>query len=214
MRKLFREPASGFSHMLGALLSIAALAILLYVSIVNRNSREIVSFSIFGASMLLLYSVSTAYHLFNGSSKVIDILRKLDHSMIFILIAGTYTPVCLILLRGVIGYTIFSVIWACTLVGIILKTIFINKIPRVIYTGVYLLMGWLSVIAIVPLYHKTGIIPVSWLLAGGIFYTIGGIIYSLKKPNLIPQWLGFHEIFHILTMMGTASHFWMILRYC
>jgi hemolysin III len=75
-------------------------------------------------------------------------------------------------------------------------------------------MGWLSVIAIVPLYHKTGIIPVSWLLAGGIFYTIGGIIYSLKKPNLISQWLGFHEIFHILTMMGTASHFWMILRYC
>jgi len=212
--KIFREPASGFSHLAGAILSIYALVALLYVAIINRSSREIVSYSIFGASMILLYSVSTAYHLFNGSPRVIDILRKLDHSMIFILIAGTYTPVCLILLKGFIGYTLFSIIWALTLVGIILEIIFFNKIPRSVSTSIYVLMGWFSLIAIIPLYQKTGLIPVGWLLAGGFFYTLGALIYNLKKPNLIPHLLGFHEIFHLFTMMGSASHFWMILRYC
>lgn len=213
MKIRFREPASGFSHLFGALLSVAALAVLLYVAIVNRNVWEIVSFSIFGASMILLYSASATYHLVNGSQKVIRVLRKLDHSMIFVLIAGTYTPICLMLLRGPIGYALLSIIWSCAILGIIFKMFFLN-VPRWLYTSVYIIMGWMAIFVIVPLYHAAGWKAILWLILGGIFYTVGGVIYGLKRPNIIPKWLGFHEIFHILIILGTISHFVMIYRFC
>ncbi|MBP9975834.1 MAG: hemolysin III family protein, partial [Synergistaceae bacterium] len=111
MGKFFREPASGFSHLVGALLSVAGLILLLYVAITNRDVWQIVSFSIFGASMILLYSASATYHLVNASEKAIRILQKIDHSMIFVLIAGTYTPICLTLLRGRLGYWLLALIW-------------------------------------------------------------------------------------------------------
>lgn len=213
MKVRFREPASGFSHLFGALLSVAALAVLLYVAIVNRNVWEIVSFSIFGASMILLYSASATYHLVNGSQKVIRVLRKLDHSMIFVLIAGTYTPICLMLLRGPIGYALLSIIWSCAILGIIFKMFFLN-VPRWLYTSVYIIMGWMAIFVIVPLYRAAGWKAILWLVLGGIFYTVGGVIYGLKRPNIIPKWLGFHEIFHILIILGTISHFVMIYRFC
>lgn len=213
MKKIFREPASGFSHLIGALLSVAALAVLLYVAIRNQDVWEIVSFSVFGASMILLYTASTVYHLVNSSEKVIRILQKLDHSMIFVLIAGTYTPVCLTLLRGATGYTLLSVIWSCALVGIVMKMFFFN-IPRWLYTGIYIMMGWIAVFAVVPLYRAAGLQAILWLLAGGILYTVGGIIYAIKRPNIIPDWLGFHEIFHIFVILGSVSHFVMILKFC
>lgn len=209
----FREPASGFSHLFGALLSVGALVVLLYVAIVNKDVWEIVSFSIFGSSLILLYSASATYHLVNSSDKVIKLLRKLDHSMIFILIAGTYTPICLIMLRGTIGYTLLSIVWSCAILGIIFKFLFIN-IPRWLYTGVYLVMGWIAVFVIVPLYRAEGWAAVLWLLLGGLFYTAGGIIYAIKRPNIIPKWLGFHEIFHIFIILGSISHFIMVLKFC
>ncbi len=213
MGKRFRDPASGFSHMAGAVLAAAALAVLLYTAIVNRDVWQIVAFSIFGSSLILLYSASATYHLVNGSEKVMKVLRKLDHSMIFVLIAGTYTPVCLILLRGAVGYSMLSVIWSCAIIGIVLKMFFMN-IPRWLYTGVYLLMGWLAVAVIVPLFRASGLAVVLWLLAGGLFYTAGGVIYALKRPNIIPNWLGFHEIFHLLVILGSVSHFIMVYRFC
>lgn len=213
MGKRFRDPASGFSHLAGAVLAMVALAVLLYVAIVNRNVWQIVAFSIFGGSLILLYSASATYHLVNGSEKVLRVLRKLDHSMIFILIAGTYTPVCLILLRGVVGYSMLSVIWSCAIIGIVLKMFFMN-IPRWLYTGVYLLMGWLAMAVIVPLFRAAGWPAVLWLLAGGLFYTAGGVIYALKRPNIIPNWLGFHEIFHVFVILGSVSHFIMVYRFC
>jgi len=210
---MFREPVSGLSHLVGALLSVAALAVMLYVAIANRNVWQIVAFSIFGSSMILLYSASAIYHLVNTSVRAIGILRKLDHSMIFVLIAGTYTPICLILLRGIVGYSMLSVIWSCAIIGIVLKMYFMN-VPRWLYTGVYLLMGWLALVVIVPLFKVAGIGAVLWLLIGGLFYTLGGVIYAIKKPNIIPHWLGFHEIFHVFTMLGSVSHFIMILKFC
>ncbi|MCE5201593.1 MAG: hemolysin III family protein [Synergistaceae bacterium] len=213
MKKIFREPASGFSHLIGALLSVVALAVLLYVAIRNQDVWEIVSFSVFGASMILLYTASAVYHLVNSSEKVIRILQKLDHSMIFVLIAGTYTPVCLTLLRGATGYTLLSVIWSCALVGIVMKMFFFN-IPRWLYTGIYIIMGWIAVFAVVPLYRAAGSQAILWLLAGGILYTVGGIIYAIKRPNIVPDWLGFHEIFHIFVILGSVSHFVMILKFC
>ncbi len=213
MKKIFREPASGFSHLLGAILSFAALISLLDVSITNRNIWEIVSFSIFGVSMILLYSASATYHLVNASEKVIRVLRTVDHSMIFVLIAGTYTPICLTLLRGVTGYVLLSIIWFCAFAGIIMKIFFFN-VPRWLYTSVYIIMGWIAVFVIVPVYRAAGLPAIMWLLAGGILYTTGGVIYALKKPDIIPSWLGFHEIFHIFVILGSASHYIMILEFC
>lgn len=213
MEKKFREPVSGFSHLAGALLAAAALAVLLYTAISNGNLWQIVAFSVFGSSMILLYSASATYHLVNASERAIRILRKLDHSMIFVLIAGTYTPVCLILLRDSVGYIMLTVIWSCAIIGIVLKMFFMN-IPRWLYTGVYLLLGWLALAVIVPLFKAAGLAAVMWLLAGGLFYTAGGIIYALKRPNIISDWLGFHEIFHMFVILGSISHFIMVFKFC
>ena len=213
MGKFFREPASGSSHLVGALLSIAGLIFLLYVAVTNRDVWQIVSFSIFGASMILLYSASATYHLVNASEKAIRILQKIDHSMIFVLIAGTYTPICLTLLRGRLGYWLLALIWSCAAAGIVMKMFFFD-IPRLLYTGIYLIMGWIAVFVIVPLYRAGGPLPLVWLLIGGLMYTAGGIIYAIKKPDLFPGWLGFHEIFHIFVILGSAAHYVMILRFC
>ena len=213
MGRFFREPASGFSHLAGAVLSVAALISLLWVAISNRDVWQIASFSIFGASMILLYSASATYHLVNASENVVRILQKIDHSMIFILIAGTYTPICLTMLRGALGYRLLALIWSCAAAGIAMKMFFFN-IPRLLYTGIYLIMGWIAVFVIVPLYRAGGPLPLLWLLAGGLMYTAGGVIYALKKPDIFPGWLGFHEIFHIFVILGSAAHYVMILRFC
>lgn len=213
MGRFFREPASGFSHLAGAVLSVAALISLLWVAISNRDVWQIVSFSIFGASMILLYSASATYHLVNASENVVRILQKIDHSMIFILIAGTYTPICLTMLRGALGYRLLALIWSCAAAGIAMKMFFFN-IPRLLYTGIYLIMGWIAVFVIVPLYRAGGPLPLLWLLAGGLMYTAGGVIYALKKPDIFPGWLGFHEIFHIFVILGSAAHYVMIFRFC
>ena len=213
MGKFFREPASGFSHLVGALLSVAGLISLLYVAISNRDVWQIVSFSIFGASMILLYSASATYHLVNASERAVRILQKIDHSMIFVLIAGTYTPICLTLLRGRLGYSLLALIWSSAAAGIVMKMFFFD-IPRLLYTGIYLIMGWIAVFVIVPLYRAGGPLPLIWLLIGGLMYTAGGIIYAVKKPDIFPGWLGFHEIFHIFVILGSAAHYVMILRFC
>lgn len=209
----FRDPASGFSHLFGALLSVVGLVFLLIAAIHYRDASRIVAFSIFGASMILLYSASAIYHLVKASDRVVSGLRKLDHAMIFVLIAGTYTPICLITLKGKLGYAVLAVLWSCAIIGIVLKMFFMNT-PRWFYTLVYILMGWAAVFIIVPIYKVVGGTALMLLVAGGVFYTIGGVIYALKKPNIIPRWLGFHEIFHIFIILGTLSHFFMIYFYC
>ncbi|NLV81721.1 MAG: hemolysin III family protein [Synergistaceae bacterium] len=213
MGRFFREPASGFSHLVGAILSVVALISLLHVGISNRDVWQIVSFSIFGTSLILLYSASTIYHLVNSTEKVVDILQKIDHSMIFVLIAGTYTPICLTLLRGSLGFWLLSLVWSCAVFGILFKMFFFN-IPRVLYTGIYLLMGWIAVFIVVPLYNAGGARSILWLLAGGLFYTAGGVIYAIQKPNIFPSWLGFHELFHVFVILGSTAHYVMILRFC
>ena len=192
---------------------MAALVSLLCVAISNRDVWQIVSFSIFGASMILLYSASATYHLVNASEKVVKILQKIDHSMIFVLIAGTYTPICLTLLRGRLGYWLLALIWSSAAAGIVMKMFFFD-IPRLLYTGIYLIMGWIAVFVIVPLYRSGGPLPLVWLLIGGLMYTAGGIIYAVKKPDLFPGWLGFHEIFHVFVILGSTAHYVMILRFC
>lgn len=213
-----KDPVSGLTHLVGAVLSIAALVLLVVWAALFSNDKawDIVSFAIFGTSLILLYTFSTLYHLCNVSDRASTVLRKFDHIMIFILIAGTYTPICLGPIRGGWGWTIFGIVWGIAIIGTIISAIWI-KAPRWLTTGLYLGMGWAVIIATYPLI-KTFIDAnmfgsLGWLLAGGVFYTVGAIIYGTKKPNLNIPGIGFHEIFHIFVMLGSFCHFWFIFKY-
>ena len=211
-----RDLVSGLTHCIGAVLSLAGLVVLIVFSALYGTTYHVVSFTIFGASLFLLYLFSTLYHWLNISEKGIKIFRKFDHIMIYILIAASYTPVCLVPLRGPWGWTIFGLVWAIAIAGTILTSVWIEA-PRKITTSIYILMGWIVVIAAYPLikvFRSTGNFnSLIWLLIGGIFYTIGGIIYGLKIPKKKWCGFGFHEIFHVLVMLGSACQYWFMLRH-
>lgn len=211
-----RDLVSGLTHCIGAALSLVGLVLLIVFSAIYGNAYHVVSFTIFGVGLFLLYLFSTLYHWLNISEKGIIVFRKFDHIMIYILIAASYTPICLVPLRGPWGWTIFGIIWGLAVLGTILTAVWI-KAPRFITTTIYLIMGWAVVIAAYPLIQvfkeANNFGSLIWLLAGGIFYTIGGIIYGLKVPKTKWKGFGFHEIFHIFVMLGSACHYWFILRY-
>jgi len=210
--KKLREPVSGLTHFVGMLLSIAALILLVTYAVSQGTPWHIVAFAIFGTSLILLYGASSMYHLLPLSPRGINILRRIDHIMIFILIAGTYTPVCLIPLRGAWGWSLFGVIWGIAIAGIFQSLFWINA-PRWLSTLIYLIMGWLVVIAFYPLAQAIPFGGIVWFVLGGLFYTIGAIFYAIKKPNPIPGVFGFHEIWHLFVMAGSFCHFWAMLNY-
>ena len=174
------------------------------------------SFTIFGTSLFLLYLFSTLYHWLNLGERGTRVFRKFDHIMIYIVIAASYTPVCLGPLRGPWGWSIFGVVWGLALFGVLLTAIWI-KAPRALTTTIYIVMGWLVVIAAYPLimvFKEANLFySLWWLLIGGIFYTIGGILYWLKKPQNKIKGFGFHEIFHVFVMLGSFCQYWFILNY-
>lgn len=211
-----RDLVSGLTHCIGAGLSLIGLVVLIVFASIWGDAYDIVSFTIFGTSLFLLYLFSTLYHWLNISEKGIRVFKKFDHMMIYVLIAATYTPVCLGPLRGPWGWSIFGVIWGIAVLGIILTAVWI-KAPRWLTTSIYIAMGWVVLIAIYPLvqaFKAAGLLySLWWLVAGGLFYTIGGLIYGLKWPKIQTKHWGFHEIFHIFVMLGSACHFWFILIY-
>ena len=177
-------------------------------------SREsIIALSIFCVSMILLYGASATYHSLNLSGRPLRIFRKIDHMMIFILIAGSYTPICLTVLGGKLGYTLLAVIWGLALFGMILKACWITC-PKWFSSVIYIAMGWACVAVFGPLLQVLPTAAFLWLLAGGIIYTIGGVIYALKLPlfNAKHEFFGSHEIFHLFVMAGSFCHF--IFMYC
>lgn len=207
-----REPVSGLTHLLGAVLSAVGLVLMVYYAAAKGTVWHIVSFSIFGGSLILLYTASTLYHLLNISEKGVKVLRKIDHMMIYVLIAGTYTPICLVPLRGGWGYSLLITIWGIALCGIIIKLLWFDA-PRWLYTLFYLVMGWLVVIAFWPMIKTIPLGGILWLIAGGLLYTIGAIIYGTKWPPLKSKLFGFHEIFHLFVLYGSFCHFWLMFRY-
>lgn len=206
-----KDPVSGFSHLFGAMLSIAALAVLVTLSAYNATVWHVVSFSIYGASMILLYLASAAYHIFNLGEKGTRILKKVDHTMIFMMIAGTYTPFCLIPLRGGWGWSIFGVVWGLAILGIFFKLFFIYA-PRWLSTAIYIVMGWISIIAIYPIVMNIPAGGVAWLVGGGLMYTVGAVIYAKKKPNFSKNF-GFHELWHFFVLGGSFCHFMVMIKY-
>ncbi|MEQ8153654.1 MAG: hemolysin III family protein [Clostridiaceae bacterium] len=213
MEKHIREPINGFTHLFGAIASLLGLIFMLAKVILTGSSAiSIVSIVIFGVSMILLYSASATYHMVVASDKVISFLRKLDHSMIFVLIAGSYTPFCLIALNGTKGWILFSIIIAIAILGILFKMIWFNC-PRWLSTLIYIFMGWIAVFTIVPLYSAISLNGVLLLVLGGVLYTTGGLIYGIKPKLLKFKYLGFHEIFHVFILLGTLAHYFCILKY-
>ena len=210
--KNVREPMNGFTHFIGIIFAMTATVLLVDLSLNPYKPHHLISFLIFGIGMILLYTTSTLYHWLKLSDAGTKKLRKADHIMIFIYIAATYTPVCIVALRETIGWMLLAATWSVAIFGIIIKIFWMNA-PRWLSTFIYILMGWLAVGAIFPLINSLQTGAILWLLAGGLFYTIGAVIYALKRPDPFPGILGFHEIFHLLVLLGTFSHFWMMYRY-
>ena len=208
----FREPINGFTHLFGAILSIFALvALTAKATYIYGIGLPLLSVILFGFSLVLLYSASAIYHLVNAKEKTIAFLRRLDHSMIFILICGSYMPYCLIGLEGKAQIFITSLIVILTILGILFKMVWFNC-PRILSTLMYIGMGWISLGAI-PFFKNIPALALIWLAIGGVIYTIGGIIYALKPKFLEFNNLGFHEIFHIFILLGSLCHFISIFFY-
>lgn len=213
MKNYVREPVNAFTHLIGAVISFVGTLLLLLVGKQGEplTTTALISMIIFGLSLVLLYTTSGVYHLVQTSDAILLKLKKLDHSMIFILIAGSYTPFCLLALDGFWKWSIITVVWTLAVVGIFLKVFWIDM-PRWLSTGLYIGMGWIAVFAMGPLYHGLSFGGFFWLVMGGVMYTVGGIIYGLKKPNFSSSF-GFHEFFHIFVMLGSACHYWAIFNY-
>ncbi|WP_019153057.1 PAQR family membrane homeostasis protein TrhA [Robertmurraya massiliosenegalensis] len=211
--KYIREPINGLTHLSGAILSfVALLAMVIKAALTTETALSIAAVIIFGISMILLYSASATYHMVMAKDKVIAFLRKIDHSMIFILIAGTYAPFCLISLNGVTGWVLFSIITFAAVCGVLFKMIWFNC-PRWLSTLIYIVMGWMVIFVAPPLAKVLSNTGLFLLVLGGIFYTIGGIIYATKPKFLESEHLGFHEIFHIFIMLGSTAHFLSVYMY-
>lgn len=207
-KRHIKEPGSAITHFIGMLMAIFA-AVPLLIKAAHEPSRiYIVSLTIYAASLILLYAASTTYHTFDISAKVNTILKKIDHMMISVLIAGSYTPVCLIVLKGKTGIILLSIVWAIAIAGILIKAFWVYC-PKWVSSVLYIGMGWTCVLAFTQILNNMSPAAFGWLLAGGIIYTVGGVIYALKLPlfNNKHKNFGSHEIFHLFVMGGSACHF-------
>ena len=211
MKFEIKDPGSAITHFIGMLMAAFAATPLLIRAASNPDKIHLISLSIFIISMILLYAASTTYHTLNLSERTNRILRKIDHCMIFMLIAGSYTPVCLIVLGGKVGYTLCAIVWGIAIAGIILKLFWITC-PKWFSSVLYIAMGWVCVLAFTQILNSLSPAAFGWLLAGGIIYTVGGIIYALKLPlfNARHKYFGSHEIFHLFVMGGSICHFIMM----
>ena len=209
MNLKIKDPISGYSHLAGAMIFLIGSVFLVKKA---ENALEFFSFFVFGATAFSLYFASAWYHLFGSPSEKIGYSRKLDHALIYFLIAGTFTPFCLVLLNGLLGWIVFASVWILTAIGTaaIFFDSFWKHFPRWASTGLYLLMGWIGAVLVYPMRLYPMIIAL--VAAGGFFYTIGAVIYILKKPNFTKNF-GFHELFHFFILAGTIAHFWCVYRY-
>lgn len=214
MKLKAKDPGSALTHFIGWMMALLAAVPLLIKASYSPDPVHLISLGIFIISMICLYGASTIYHTLDISAKVNKRLKKLDHMMIFILIAGTYTPVCIIAIGGKVGISLLAIVWAIAIIGIIFKAFWVTC-PKWISSVLYIGMGWTCVLAFTQILNALSPAAFGWLLAGGIIYTIGGIIYALKLPifNSKHKNFGSHEIFHVFVMAGSICHFILMYRY-
>jgi hemolysin III len=199
----FREPVNGASHLIGLLLAGAGTVVLLQLA---REPTKLVAFAIYGATLILLYGASTLYHTLPLPERPLRALRTLDHIAIYFLIAGTYTPVALVTLDGALGRTLLVAVWLVALAGIPFKLFYLDA-PVWISTATYLGMGYLALVAVVPITRAVSVGGLAWLVAGGIAYTVGAVIYARERPDPFPGRFGHHEIWHLLVLAGSGCHY-------
>src|SRR5262245_54259319 len=201
----FEELANGITHGIGLVLSVVGLAVLVFLSVMRGNAWHIVGCTTFGVSLVLLYTASTMYHSLR-TPRWKRILKTLDHTAIYLLIAGTYTPFTLVNLRGFWGWTLFTLVWSLSVFGILWKIFNVDRY-QIISTLIYVAMGWLVVIAIKPLFLGIPLSGIAWLVAGGLFYTVGVIFFA---ANRIPY---NHAIWHIFVLAGSICHYIAVMLY-
>jgi len=210
--KKLREPINGLTHLIGVILALVAFWALLQAALKYGTKWHVISFSVFGVSLIALYTASTLYHSLPLTEDGLRMFRRIDHIMIFVLIAGSYTPFCLVPLRGTLGWTMFSLIWGIALGGIALKIWWLDA-PQWLSLSIYIGMGWFAAVAIYPLAMAMPLAAFVWLIAGGVIYTIGAVLYGIKWPNPIPNVFGSHEIWHIFVLGGSFCHFCSVYYY-
>jgi hemolysin III len=204
MLKKLREPVNSLTHWGGAILAVAGLVILLVVG--WGPPAKIASLIIYGVSLIFLFSASATYHMVRVKDKALEIFRKIDHAAIYFLIAGTYTPFCINAFTGFWKWGMLIIIWSLAIIGISAK-VFIVHAPRWLNAGIYLVMGWLCVGASGQLLSTLSMWVLTWLIIGGVIYTLGAIVYITKIFNFVPGVFGFHEVWHIFVLLAAAAHF-------
>ena len=208
IKKHVKDPGSAITHFIGMLMAVFAAVPLIIKATHEPSPIYVVSIAIYAASIILLYAASTTYHTFDRSEKVNTILKKIDHMMISVLIAGSYTPICLLVLGGRLGIILLAIVWSIAIAGILIKAFWVYC-PKWVSSVLYIGMGWTCVLAFTQLLNSMSPAAFGWLLAGGLIYTAGGIIYALKLPifNMKHKDFGSHEIFHLFVMGGSICHF-------
>ena len=208
--KTFREPINGLTHLAAAILAFFGLIAL--IILVWGDTTRVLSLLVYGLSLIGLFASSATYHLVQAEPAVLERWRKLDHSAIYCLIAGSYTPICLYFLQGWLAWGLPLIIWLMALAGVIVK-LFVIKAPRWTTAGIYLVMGWLAILEVGEMIRLMPAGALLWLLAGGLFYSFGAVIYITKWPRLAPGMFGFHELWHIFVILGAFSHYLVMLLY-
>lgn len=211
-KKRLREPVSGLTHLAGVLLASVGLIVLLDTAASAGRTDQLVAFGVFGFGLLVLYTASALYHLLPLSPVGVARLRRVDHMAIFVLIAGTYTPFCLLALDGAWRVGLLALIWGLALCGVLLKILWMDA-PRWLSVVLYLGMGWVAVIAAPVIFRAMPAGGMEWVLGGGLIYSAGALVYGLKHPNPVPGMFGFHELWHLFVVAGSICHFWAVLWY-
>jgi hemolysin III len=210
LQRWIKEPFPAISHLVGAILAVVALLLLLFHT--HGRASLIVSFAIYGSSLIALYTASGIAHALHVSPQTSAKLDRIDYAAIFLLIAGTYTPLCLVTLRGPWGWSILGVEWGLAAIGITLVT-FGRGCSDWVRVGIYCAMGWLAVIAVSPLFAALPGGGLAWLLAGGVCYSVGAIIFATDRPHLWPGIFNAHDLWHLLVLGGSACHFFVMIRF-
>ena len=210
-RHVTNEVGNTIISSLGAILALVGLALLVRQATAVGQPGSVFAFSVYGVGVIIMFLCSALHHGVNGSPRTNHLLRQFDYFAIFIMIAGTFTPFCLIALKNSLGQTVLALIWALAVIGIALKATY-PHIPKWFTLSLYIGMGWLGAVIAKPVYqtiHLRGLIALG---LGGFFFTVGGVIYGLEKPNPFPGKFGFHEIWHCFVLAGAASHFYIMYR--
>lgn len=208
MLNKLREPVNSLTHWVGAILALIGLIALIIIG--WDTPAKIISFAIYGVSLIFMFSASATYHMVRVKDRALEIFRKVDHAAIFVLIAGTYTPFCVNAFTGFWKWGMLSLIWSLAIIGIIVK-IFYIRAPRWLNAGIYVLMGWISVAAAGQMLASLPIWVFGWLIAGGVIYTLGAVVYATKIFNFKPGVFGFHEVWHIFVLLAAMAHYVAVL---